>query len=226
MERKEITYDEFMSYPNIKPGVVHIHEGIVYKHSPNSFEIISELDRTKAHPVMKSISIPTHYLYTKDNYFGFTYQFNKDLHLIEDAIYLGIIKDINTFISELLRIIEELNRMNMCYWDFHRKNIYANKEGNPFMIDVDDMKFNPKELNLNYQAKYLTEFILNIYFNQEKTVPEYIRNFAIQTYLSTESLAYLDSIVRRNGSRIELPYRIIDELSNPSKREVIKSKIK
>lgn len=226
MERKEITYDEFMSYPKIKPGVVHIHEGIVYKHSPNSFEIISEIDRTKGNPLMKSISIPTHYLYTKEDYFGFTYQFNRDLHLIEDALYLGIIKDINTFISELLKIIEKLNKMNMCYWDFHRKNIYSNNEGNPFMIDVDDIKLNPKELNLYHQAKYLTEFILNIYLNQEKTVPEFRRNFAIQTYLSTESLAYLDSIVKRNGNRVELPYIIIDELSNPLKRELIKSKIK
>lgn len=226
MQKIHTTYEEFMSYLKIKPGIVHLNDGIVYKHSPNSEEIIQAIEESKTHPVFKHISIPLSYLKIKDLYFGYTYEFKNDIHLVEDAIYLGIINNINEFISELLKIVEELNKLNMCYWDFHRNNIYSDKNGVPFIIDIDDMVYNPTRVNQYHQVKYLTEYILNLLLDQEKTLSQFLRDPAMQKHMSIESMDYIESLIRRTGTVTTLPYKLIEELSNPYKRELIKSKIK
>ena len=48
-------------------------------------------------------------------------EFNNKISLIKDAIYKGVIIDLNKFLLELLNIIEKLNSLNLCYWDFHQK---------------------------------------------------------------------------------------------------------
>lgn len=226
MKKRQITYDEFLSFTPIKLGIVHIHQGLVYKHSPNSKEIVSAIEETKANPVFRYISTPKSILMIEDFYFGFTTKFRNDLHIVEDAEYLRIIKDINEFIRKLINIIEELNKMNFCYWDFHQNNIFSDLKGDPFILDIDDMKVNPTELNLYHQVKYLTEFILNILLSQEKTMQQYARSEILEKYLSKESINYIRSLINRTGVKTVLPYQLVEELSNPYKRELIKSKIK
>jgi hypothetical protein len=210
----------------IKPGIVHIHNGIVYKNSPNSKEIVTKIDECKAHPVFKHFSIPLAYLYIKDFYFGYTYKFKTDLHLVDDAETLGIIKNKEDFIKELFLIIEQLNSINLCYWDFHKYNIYSDNSGNPFFIDYDDIQYNPSSLNMYHQSKYLTEYILQLLLNQEKTLIQFLKDSTLMEYLSNNSKEYLESLKCRTDKQIELPYTILEDLSDKSRRELIKSKIK
>ena len=226
IKKRQITYDEFLSYTQIKPGLVHIHQGLIYKHSPNSLEIVSAIEETKANPVFRYISTPKSILMIEDFYFGYTSKFRTDLHIVEDAEYLRIVKDINDFIWKLLHIIEELNKLNFYYWDYHQNNIFSDLRGNPFIIDIDDMNTSYSELNLYHQAKYLTEYLLNILFSQEKPIQKYAKSEILEKYLSTESMNYIRSLLKRTGANTNLPYILIEELSNPYKREVIKSKIK
>lgn len=226
MQKAHITYEEFLSYLKIKPGVVHIKDSIVYKHSPNSEEIIKAIEESKTNPVFKHISIPLSYLYVKDLYFGFTYEFNTKLHLVDDAVSLGIITDKTLFIQQLFSIIEQLNEIDMCYWDFHKNNIFTDETGSPFLLDYDDMVLNPSPVNKYHQVKYLTEYILNLLLNQDKDIGKYIREPAIKQYLSSESTEYLEKLNKRTGEVCEFPYRILEELSCEAKKELIKSKIK
>lgn len=226
MKKRQITIEEFLSYTPIKPGVVHIHQGLVYKHAPNSLEIANAINDAKADPVFKYITVPKSVLFLDDIYFGYTTKFQSNLHIVEDAEYLGIITDINEYIWKLIQIIEKLNKLNMCYWDFHRNNIYSDKDGVPFIIDIDDMVYNPTRVNQYHQVKYLTEYILNLLLEQEKTLSQFLRDPAIQKYMSIESMDYIESLIRRTGTVTNLPYKLIEELSNPYKRELIKSKIK
>lgn len=226
MERKQITYDDFMSYTQIKPGIVHIHQGMIYKNSPYTESLVEEIEQVSAHPVFSQITLPLYSLYCQEMYFGYVYRFNNNLRQVADAIYLKLVKGEEQFALELISLVEKLNSINMCYWDFHRNNVFSDQNGHPFLIDIDDMKANPSSLHKFHQAKYLTEYLMNLYFDDDKTVSEYYKNPTIQSYFRDETIKYLDSLNRRTGAVVELPYRIIDELSNPIKRELIKSRIK
>lgn len=226
METIQTDYETFMAYTPIKPGIVHLHQGLVYKNSPNSYEIVTAIEQSKTNPVFQHFSIPLAYLYIEDLYFGYIYQFNNQLHQVEDAEFLKIIKNTEDFAIKLISIIENLNSLNMCYWDFHRNNIFSDNFGNPFIIDYDDMKVSPNAVNKYHQAKYLTEYLLNLYLKQEKTLSQFLREPMIQRYFSDKTLEYIRNLISRTGECNELPYCIIDELSNPIKREVIKSRIK
>ncbi len=226
MKKRQITIEEFLSYTPIKPGVVHIHQGLVYKHAPNSLEIANAINDAKADPVFKYITVPKSVLFLDDIYFGYTTKFQSNLHIVEDAEYLGIITDINEYIWKLIQIIEKLNKLNMCYWDFHRNNIYSDNKGNPFILDIDDIRVNPTDLHLYHQIKYLTEYLLNLYLGQEKTIIHFLKNDDFRAHISKGTIAYLESLIKRTGTTIEFPHKVIDELSNPYKRELIKSKIK
>lgn len=226
MQKIELDIDEFLSYKPIKPSVVHLHQGLVYKQSIDSKELTIALEKTKAYPVMQHISFPKYQLYIKDFYFGYAYKFNNKLHQILDAIFLGIIPNEETFIIELINIIEELNKLGFCYWDFHKNNIYSDPEGHPFLLDIDDIRLKQTSLNRYHQIKYLTEFILNIYLDTDKNLQQLLKEPAIRKYLKDSTIEYIESLVRRNGTTTELPFCIIEELNNPFRKELIKSNIK
>ena len=226
MKRIQLDIDEFMSFKQIKPGVVHLHNGMIYKHSHSSEKLVTALDMTKAHPVMKNITIPEAKLYIDNFYFGYAYQFNNKLRQVLDALFLGIIPNEETFILELINIIEELNKLGFCYWDFHKNNIFSDAEGHPFLLDIDDIRTQENNVNRYHQIKYLTEFILNIYLDTDKTLSQLMQQPAIRKYLKDSTIAYIESLIKRNGNINELPFCIIEELSNPYRKELIKTSIK
>ncbi len=227
MQTREITYDEFLSYNAIKPGIVHIHQGLVFKHSPNSEELIETIETiTQGTPVRNHITIPHTKLKVNNNYFGYQYDFNNKLRQVEDALFLEIIKDEEQFATLLLTLIDELNKLDLCYWDFHRNNVFSDQLGHPFLIDLDDIKYQPKPLNMYHQLKYLTEYLLNLYLKKEKILLEYRREPLLQQYFSQKTIEYIQGLGKKPGTVTELPYCIIDEFSDTYKKEELKIRIK
>lgn len=226
MENIQMNLEEFLSLNKLKPGVVHFRDGIVYKNSPNSKEVVELIEQTKTHPVMKHISLPTAKIFIDDFYFGYTYKFNSKIRQVIDALFLGIIPDEEKFALELIDIIEKFNELGLCYWDFHKNNIFSDESGHPYLIDIDDIRLNQTELDRYLQIKYLTEFILDTYLETDKTLQQLLRDPVIKKYFSIKTINYIESLIKRTEKTFDLPYIVIEELSNPHKRELIKSNIK
>lgn len=226
MERIDINMDAFMKMHQIKPTIVHLHKNRIYKRSPETLPLVNVIDSLRNEPPFKHIAIPEAYLYDKETYFGYVMKYYKKLKEVNEAIKKGIIKDIEKFAIELLQIIEELNKLNLCYWDFHFENILSNKQGHPFILDIDDMEYFPSNEDLHNQREYLTEFLLCIYLGKRKSVHAFARQEAIQKYFKDKTLMYIDSLGDLGRKAPDLPYCIIEELQNKDKRDMIKSKIK
>lgn len=226
MERIDINMDAFMKMHQIKPTVVHLHKNKIYKRSPDTLPLINVIDSLRNEQPFKHISIPEAYLYEKETYFGYIMKYYKKLKQVNTAIKKGIIKDIEKFALELLQIVDELNKLDLCYWDFHFENILSDKQGHPFILDLDDMEYFPSNEDLHNQREYLTEFLLCIYLEKRKSVHAFARQEAIQKYFSDKTLMYIDSLGNLGVEAPELPYCIIEELQDQEKRDMIKSKIK
>ena len=225
MDKIQINFDKFSKMKALKKDIVHLHRNKVYKHSPETLEIVTAIDSFRNNPVFQHVALPTAYLYNKKQYFGYIMKYYKKLHDVEEAIKKGIIKDIEKYALELLAIIEELNKLKLCYWDFHHENILSDEQGHPFILDFDDMDYFPSNEDLHNQREYLTEFLLCIYLGKRKSVHSFAREEAIQKYFKEKTLMYIDTLGDLKEPAPDLPYCIIEELHNEDKRDMIKSKI-
>lgn len=225
MNKIEISIEQFLRFPSIKPGIVHRHKNMVYKYSPNSLEIVVAIEAYRKEEVLKHISIPKAYLFSKKTYFGYTMEYYKKLKNINSALDLGIIKDVEVYALELLEIIKKLNSLNLCYWDFHNSNILSDEFGHPFIIDIDDINYIPTHEDLHYQRQFLTEFLLNLYLKKAKNTIGYYKDESIQKYFTPNTLKYLDNLGNLGLDVPDLPYCIIEELTDKEKTDMIKSKI-
>lgn len=225
MDKIDINMDKFMKMKKIKPKVIHYHRNKIYKRSPQSLTIVKAIDSLKDEPVFKHISVPEAYLYDKQNYFGYVMKYYKKLKEIREAEAKGRIKDIEQFSIELLQIIDKLNNLNLCYWDFHSKNILSDKEGHPFILDIDDMDYYPTNEDLHNQREYLTEFLFYLYIDIDRPVQSFAKEEIIQHTFNGKTLKYIDQLGDLSKTAPDLPYCIIEELRNPEKRDMIKSKI-
>lgn len=225
MEKIDINIGAFMKMKQIKPTVIHLHRNKIYKRSPESLPIIETIDSFRNQPVFKNTSLPEAYLYDKKGYFGYIMKYYKKLKQVDEALKKGIIKDIETFSLELLQIIDELNKLNLCYWDFHFENILSDSKGHPFILDLDDIDYFPSNEDLHNQREYLSEFLLCIYLEKRRSIHRFAREDVIQKYFSTKTLTYIDTLGDLGKTAPDLPYCIIEELRDKEKRDMIKSKI-
>lgn len=225
METIHISIEEFNKMKKIKPDVVHLHRGQIYKRSPQSFDIIKAVDELRNEKPFRHIAVPSAYLYDKKRYFGYAMKYYKKLRQVEEAIAKGIIKDIEKYALELLGIIDELNKLKMCYWDLHFENILSDQKGHPFILDLDDIELLPSKEDLHNQREYLTEFLLILYLGKRKSVYSYARDLTIQKYFSEKTLMYLDTLGNLTEPVPDLPFCIIEELQDREKRDMIKSKL-
>lgn len=225
MEKISINFDTFDKMKPLKKGIVHLHRNQVYKYSPETLEIVKAIESFQHKPVLKHLAVPKAYLYNQKIYFGYVMKYYKGLHNVEEAIKSGIIKDIEKYALELLRIVEELNKLSLFYWDFHSENILSDKKGHPFILDLDDIELIPTNEDLHNQREYLTEFLLCIYLNKRRSVHSFAREKIIQNTFKDSTLMYIDTLGDLKEPAPELPYCIIEELHDEEKRELIKSKI-
>lgn len=226
METIEISKKQFLSLPVMKKGVVHINKHQLYKYSPDSINIIDEIDSKRHYRVMKHLSVPQAYLYYKKQYFGFSMKYYKKLKQIKDCLDRNIIKSLDNYIIELLKIIEELNSLNLIYWDFHERNILADANGNPFLVDIDSMSNLPTSEELHYQQEYFTEFLLNLYIEKRKSVVGYLKTPSFKHYFSDKSIKYFEDIINLGSQTPDLPYCILEDLKDKEKILELKKHIK
>ena len=224
MNKIEITPERFLTFPPIKPGIVHRHKKQLYKYSPASKNIITTIDKYKYEEVMKQVTSPTAMLYHQKRYFGYTMEYYKKLKRIREAIKSGRIKDINEYMLNLLTIIEKLNELNLIYYDIHDNNVLVDENGKPFLIDIDDIVTIPSIEDFYQQSQYLTEFILNVYLEEYKTLRVHISDKELRKILSQKVISYMENLTVIANPAPSLPYVLLDELKDKEKVLKLKNK--
>ena len=220
----EITPERFLTFPPVKPGVVHRHKKQLYKYSPASQNIITTIDKYKHEEVMKQVISPTAMLYHQKRYFGYTMEYYKKLKKIREALKSGRIKDLNEYLLNLFAILEKLNELKLIYCDIHDNNVLVDEKGKPFLIDIDDIVTIPSIEEFYQQSQYLTEFILNIYLEEYKTLRMRIGDKEVRSIFSEKAIAYMENLTVIANPIPELPYLLLEELKDEEKVLKLKSK--
>ena len=226
MNTIELSQERFLRFPSLKHGVVHIHNGNLYKYSPSSWGIVTTIEKYHHEEVFNHLSIPKAYFFNQKEYLGYVMEYYKKLKRIKEALKKGLIKDLNEYLFNLIVIVEKLNELNLIYWDFHDDNILVDEKGNPFIIDIDDIEIIPAVDEFYRQRRYLTEFILNMYFEDYRSFGVYLRNKELRNILSKKIITYMENLTTHAKPIPDLPYLLIEELKDDEKLQLIKRSIK
>ena len=151
-------------------------------------------------------------------------EYYKKLKRIREAIKSGRIKDINEYMLNLLTIIEKLNELNLIYYDIHDNNVLVDENGKPFLIDIDDIVTIPSIEDFYQQSQYLTEFILNVYLEEYKTLRVHISDKELRKILSQKVISYMENLTVIANPAPSLPYVLLDELKDKEKVLKLKNK--
>ena len=57
MQQIDIDLEKFLSYPAIKPGIIHLNGTDIYKHSPLSQPVLKHIENNLDNVVFKNLSI-------------------------------------------------------------------------------------------------------------------------------------------------------------------------
>ena len=67
MQQIDIDLETFLSYPAIKPGIIHLNGTDIYKHSPLSQLVLKHIENNLDNVVFKNLSTQKAYLYYQKN---------------------------------------------------------------------------------------------------------------------------------------------------------------
>ncbi len=224
MESQIITKERFLSFRPLKQDIVHVYRNQVYKYDDASKDIVLKLNEHRDDPEFKKILIPDTLLYERISeeelsYFGYKAKYYRRAKKVLQAVKSGKI-NIDTYFLELLQFIDLLNKNGILYWDFHDKNILV-LDGHPFILDIDDICLTADADDETCQREYLTEFILNMYFEQFRSIIGYKNDTAVRNAFSREFTDYLAYTLYRSPEHI-LPYKILEELQDKDKVAYVK----
>ena len=227
MQEIEITKKKFNRMKKIKKDAVHYRDNLIYKYSPESWPIMTTIEKFEKEPCFKHIATPKAYLMCEKQYFGYIMEYNKTISKINDAIQNGIITNLDVYILKLLEILENLNQIGIYYWDFHSENILSTQNGEPFILDIDGAEYLPDIEDLHNQREYLTEFLINLYLGTDNLFfihkPKW--SWIGRKYLSRKSQDYIDILGNLSKPAPELPYCIIEDLKDKEKLSLIKKQL-
>lgn len=226
MREIDITFDKFYSFKPLQKESVRKRGRFVYKYSPLTEHTISRLYAKTEAKVLDHFSKPLAKLKCEGTYFGYIMYFRRLKH-IKEAINSGNINQLGNFLLELIKIIEELNKMDLTYWDFHSNNILVDKKGRPFVIDIDDIEYKATKELLYKQIEYLIEFILNVMLSNNYSLQKILNSEALKGILNKKTLTYITNIYNQEArQQLLLPYHLVEELKDKDKVHTIKRRIK
>lgn len=226
MKEIDITFDSFYSFKPLKKETVRKKGRLVYKYSPLSERNISILHAKMDEKVLKQLATPESKLKCKGTYFGYIMYFRR-LKKIKDAIPQANINQMSNFLIELIQIVEELNRLDIAYWDFHSNNVLVDKKGMPFLLDVDDIEYKAEKELLYRQIEYLIEFIFNVTLSNNYSLIKTLKSEALNGILSKKTLNFIQNIINKDPNQsLILPYDLVEELKDKEKIHIIKRKLK
>ena len=221
-----ITREELEKMEDIYNGNVYLKDGIIYKRDTESEQVIKKIHQLGNHPYLKQVVKPIDFLELEKEYFGYTMRYYNTIKKVNKAIKQGTIKNLGDFFDELFMIITKLNTLKLIYWDFHENNIFSDKDGHPFIIDLDDIEQEDSDTNLLEQKEYLTEFLLGTYIVQYHGYYWYFKTPALQNILNKEANEYLEAIRCGDHSLKDMPYSVLTELEDQEKTTALKLALK
>lgn len=226
MKEIDITYDKFYSFKPLQKESVRKKGRFVYKYSPLTEHTVSRLYAKTEAKVLDHFSKPIAKLKCNGTYFGYIMYFRRLKH-IKEAIHSGNINLLSNFLLELIQMIEELNKMDLTYWDFHSNNILVDKKGSPFIIDIDDIEYKAAKDLLYRQIEYLIEFIFNVMLNNNYSLQKVLNSEALKGILNQNTLSYITNICNQEErQQLLLPYHLVEELKDKDKVQTLKRRIK
>lgn len=221
-----ITNEQLQKMHILKEDNVFLDSDIVYKIDSESEEIIKKIISLGNHPSLTQLAKPIDILQSQKQYLGYTMQYYKNLQELNQALKNGTIKKLGDYFDELFKITTKLNLLKLIYWDFHDKNILVDKNGKPFIIDLDDITDEISDENLIEQKEYLCEFLIGTYIKKYKGFCTFFRTDAFNKILNKEANEYLEGIYQRDYSIIDMPYAVLTELEDPEKTNALKLALK
>lgn len=221
-----ITEEEIAKMKVLKEDNVFLKGNFVYKRDSESEEIIKKIIELGNNPALDQLSKPLAILELQKQYYGYVMKYYKALQNVNDSIKNGTIKNLGDYFNELFMIVTKLNIIKLIYWDFHEGNILVDKNGKPFIIDLDDISDEDSDENLLEQKEYLSEFLLGTYLGQYKGFPAYFRNNALRDILNNEANEYLEGIYNRDMSIKDMPFVVLTELEDQDKTNALKLSLK
>lgn len=221
-----ITQKDISKLHMLKDDNVFLKGNYVYKKDNESEEIIKKIIELGNHPALNQLSKPIAILELEKEYYGYVMKYYKTLKNVNEAIKQGIITNLGDYFNDLFMIVTKLNLINLIYWDFHEGNILCDKNGKPFIIDLDDISDEASDENLLEQKEYLLEFLLGTFLGQYRGYPVYFRNNALQDILNKEANEYLKGIYNRDMTIKEMPFAVLTELEDEDKTNALKLSFK
>ena len=103
----------------------------------------------------------------------------------------------SNFLIELIKMVEELNSLDIAYWDFHSNNVLVDKKGMPFLLDVDDIEYKAEKELLYRQIEYLIEFIFNVTLSNNYSLIKTLKSEALNGILSKKTLQFIQNIINK-----------------------------
>ena len=88
------------------------------------------------------------------------------------------------------------------------------------------MIYNPNNEDLHNQRKYLSEFIIYLYFKKDLSTIKFARNEVIEHFFNKKALDYLEDIGNLSIPAPDLPYILLEEFQDEEKIRLIKRRIK
>jgi hypothetical protein len=222
----QITEEKLKKMKDLKDGLVHVQNGIVYKHDSESEELIKRIVQLGNHPYLEQLAKPIDLLEIEKEYYGYTMLYYKNIKLVTEAIKSGIIKNLGDYFDELFMVLTKLNTLKLIYWDFHENNIFADEKGRPFILDLDDISQEDSDENLLEQKEYLTEFLLGTYLERYRGFYSYFITPAFKEILNSEANEYLEAIRESDYSLKDMPYCVLTELEDQDKTNALKLRLK
>lgn len=137
-----------------------------------------------------------------------------DYITLDKAIYLYMLLDVEHIGERLATVLEELESIDLVYYDFHGGNTLIDKEGNIKVCDLDSALRIPSDtvstylkndpLYRTYANKITSRKMLFQFILQLLAIPEY--------YTSSASLLSYESLVKRLGIYECLPSEVSEYL--------------
>lgn len=224
MERLQINESIFLQMPKFQVEHIRKKGNLLYKKSRNSKQILDVLDSHKENPIINdSLVFANAYLYDGDEFFGFVMNHYQDLISLTTLINSPSF-DFNAYIKKLITILEELEDLELCYYDITKNNIKS-KGTEPFLLDSDGMILNPSIFYKKRQRQKLIEFILSIKFQEgssENFLKEFLRKIKLEDYFTKDFICYMREIFDISSHNIMFPTFFLNELDDPEKNAEIK----
>lgn len=221
----KIDINELRQFKNLKDKLVFQKDDKVYKIAQNTKNIVSILDVLRNEPTFKSIILPEGTMINQkdDRYLGYITPYLSNLSSIDE---ITDYKKKLEFLNKCIELVNKINSFQLTYWDFHEGNVKKDQNGNPFLLDFDDMIINPNETDILDQNDYLAMFIFGELVIRSEALYYAIQNMnGIDKILKRSTLESLRNLGDKDPLSKEAHLDLFEELKDYDKVLALKQKL-